>query len=573
MLCLNGSPRRRLVLLAALAALAADTPGVDRHGDPLPAKARVRLGTVRLRHPGHGLIGLAAASDQLLVSVGEDNRVCWWDLASGKLTRSYAAGGVSVRAFALSRDGKFLAIVGIHRRKERDPYENVVKVLDAATGKELRQFDRGKEQAARGSLAFSSDGKVLFSVSESDTVRIEEVATGAELLREKAPAGRYAQLALSPDGKVLAVFQSKIYLWEWQSGNAPRELRVGGRGARSVAFTPDSKSILTSPDSGPEGVRVWDVATGKFLRTVAEAGRSDALEMSLSPDGRHLVTLSRRDRDVVVRDFATGKELCRWKPGDSWRPGPPVFTPDSRRLVAPTGNGAIGVREAATGKEALPQQGHGHPPSFVALLRGEIAVTAGDNPDEIDDIMRREMYMSFGAGTLSPDGSRLVIPKGHQLYVFDTATGKQALRFAQEEGHLLGLALSPDGKHLLCSSWGKPRQVQLTDGRTMHTTGDRVVCLYDLTTGKQLWRREVANSTDRIGKVAVTLDGKGYAFGVGSAPGRIEFGELLTGKRTATIEGLPASVEGLAFSPDGKRVIAGLGDTTALIWDVPPKDK
>jgi WD40 repeat protein len=218
------------LLLLALSALAADTPAVDRHGDPLPPGARVRLGSVRFRHPGQGLAGLVVVSDRALVSVGEDGCVCWWDLASGKLTR-ISPGASYTRAFALSRDGKLLTVAGFRPKKqETDPNETIVRVLDAATGKEVREFSRGREGHERGnSLAFSPDGKLLFSATREGNLRVEEVATGAELLRENVSAGSYAALALSPDGKVPASARDDgtVRLWDVATGKETATLVAG----------------------------------------------------------------------------------------------------------------------------------------------------------------------------------------------------------------------------------------------------------------------------------------------------------------------------------------------------------
>ena len=45
-------------------------------------------------------------------------------------------------------------------------------------------------------------------------------------------------------------------------------------------------------------------------------------------------------------------------------------------------------------------------------------------------------------------------------------------------------------------------------------------------------------------------------------------GTTIPGSLKAQIEGLPVSATALGFSPDGKRLIAGLADTTAVIYDL-----
>src|SRR5205085_10063029 len=108
--------------------------------------------------------------------------------------------------------------------------------------------------------------------------------------------------------------------------------RFGGfeGNARDVFFTPDGKTLVTADRHGrAAAVRVWDVATGKVVRSFpAEWKPTGRVWRShLSPDGTVLaVTYQRQgwaagDFEQVVKlwDVATGKEVAG--------PPPPWFDP------------------------------------------------------------------------------------------------------------------------------------------------------------------------------------------------------------------------------------------------------
>src|SRR5947209_7757456 len=88
---------RTMLLLAALLStpVTSATPvqppagRADALGDPLPAHALLRVGTVRLRH-GDSVTTLAVSGDgKTIISAGRDDTLRVWDLATGKEQRHW----------------------------------------------------------------------------------------------------------------------------------------------------------------------------------------------------------------------------------------------------------------------------------------------------------------------------------------------------------------------------------------------------------------------------------------------------------------------------------------------------
>src|SRR5262245_40185171 len=131
------------ILLAFLVSAHADKPRSDLHGDSLPEGVLARLGTVRLR-PGGPPFSAAIAPDGKTLATAEWGTLRFWDLATGKETRSVPIpSGLGIGHVAYSPDGKY-CLVHADRMGPFFPHvvdTEVVYLVETATGKarEIRQ--------------------------------------------------------------------------------------------------------------------------------------------------------------------------------------------------------------------------------------------------------------------------------------------------------------------------------------------------------------------------------------------------------------------------------------------------
>ena len=98
------------------------------------------------------------------------------------------------------------------------------------------------------------------------------------------------------------------------------------RGAASLAFSPDGRTLATSDLGGV--VRFWDVDTRRPRGTLTYAG---CRTVTFSPDARYLAA-ARDGGDVVLWDVRDGRQLGLLN-GHRGRVTRIVFTPDGRRLA------------------------------------------------------------------------------------------------------------------------------------------------------------------------------------------------------------------------------------------------
>jgi hypothetical protein len=73
--------------------------------------------------------------------------------------------------------------------------------------------------------------------------------------------------------------------------------------------------------------------------------------------------------------------------------------------------------------------------------------------------------------------------------------------------------------------------------------------------------------------LAVSPNGRVIAVNMNSPTQEIQFWDTLTGKKLASLTGHEVNVMTLTFTPDGQRLVTGMFDTTALVWDVPAAAK
>jgi WD40 repeat protein len=614
----------------------------DLYGDPLPPGAVARLGTVRFRYAA---TSVAYSPDgKILAAGGADNRIRLLDAATGKEIRRLAGhqartfspprnpkspldllvgsvGKGNVTSLAFSPDGKTLASGG---------WDDMVRLWEVATGKQLRKLDAHQAMVAR--VAFSPDGKVLASRGGLDGVlRLWDPATGAELHKVEGLSRvnpwrfyREAALAFSGDSKTVAASSRKaIVLYDTATGKETRRLE-GYRDCMYLVYSPDGKLLasggLDDVKKEKYSLRLWDAATGKELRRCELPKNEPPTCFAFSPQADKLVAAV-AETDTFVFDVQSGKVLQRLP--HYWA---------SRVAYAPDGKAVVSVRGATvrrwdpdTGKErGLEFVGHQAGVTALALAPGgKLAASGGEDIRLWDLATGKQVRRIAAPGTalaFSPDGKSLAsVGKGSKtIHVWEAATGKELFKLTgprllravvfSPDGKLmasgdeqatvriwdvatrkqlheidlrcgadsLSLAFSPDSKSLACAGgWnegGVPKGVTINLQKRVTITGKEgfYVLLWDTATGKEL--RRFGGLKDNIKAVAFSPDGKTVA--ATSRDGRIALWEAATGKELLHILAHPDHTDSpfacspcLAFAPDGKRLASGSTDGTVRLWD------
>jgi WD40 repeat protein len=144
------------------------------------------------------------------------------------------------------------------------------------------------EQGEVYAVAFSPDGKYLYSGGTAAFIRQWDVATGQQVGEAWAATGSLDvnSLAVSTDGTVAASYDDHAVRL-WKAGSATPILTLRGHTQKIfyVAFSPDGRAVASASTDGT--VRVWNASTGTPLATLP-SGNGEYDAVAFSPDGKQL---------------------------------------------------------------------------------------------------------------------------------------------------------------------------------------------------------------------------------------------------------------------------------------------
>lgn len=227
-------------------------------------------------------------------------------------------------------------------------------------------------------------------------------------------------VALSPNGKILASgdFFNQIKLWDVPTTRELRTLNFTGTSIFTVSlvFSPDgsllfvSNGVVAGNGKTLGRITVWDVSTGRELRTLVEVPIAIS-GLTISTDGKYLagmpIDLSKRNSSTSgsnnkdssnaakIWDVATGREL----------PSPPAMRSLASLAFSPN--------------------------SKVLALSGASNIT-------LWDVASGQVLHSIEAGsmnlTFSPDGKMLASSVLQEVRLWDVATGQEIRKLSSAKG-------------------------------------------------------------------------------------------------------------------------------------------
>jgi WD40 repeat protein/serine/threonine protein kinase len=470
-----------------------------------------------------------------------------FDLATGACLRTFHGHGGEVQAVSLSRDGRF-ALSGSGEAWRPEKRDLTLRVWEVATGRCLRILEGHAESVT--SVCLSPDASLALSGSidktlktwdlglahfahapaelaravsaaqavHADSLFVARVEAARAALRESrlADACGALQEARGMDGRERD--SAALQLWSALAQRARRTTLRNAWHLRTLEGHAEVGRVCLSSDGlvalshgFHEAARLWEVATGRCLRTLGDWWWQDA---SLSGDGRCILAVIGGALELV--DATTGKEVRRLRTSRQ-RQNCACLSRDARHALSASDDHKapeLRLYDGATGDCLRTFAGHtGEVRALALSAGGGVAVSGSDDQTLRVWTSRSETCVGILAG---------------------------------HANRVRAADIGADGRVAVSGSW------------------DKTVRIWDLATRKCV--RVLEGHDASVESVCLSADGRFVASGGGD--NTLRLWDVAAGKCLRVLTGHAGAVSSVCLSADMRFALSGSRDGTLRLWEL-----
>ncbi len=476
-------------------------------------------------------------------------------------------------------------------------------------------------------MAFSPDGQ-YFAVASEIGLWLYELPTLSPIALSDTERGMTDSVTFSPDNRRIATHTlvGNLKIWDIEHSVCTVEVDDHGRSYISnPVFLQDGQRITAVSYERNGKIYVWCAHTGTQL-SETEIGETHGIHpFQFSADMRLLVGRRRETKSdpesILVWHVETGEQI-RCFTGYPENMEKLCFSLDGRHLAAGSADGTIQVWDLESGQITTTYTDYGDVQIFphYSPENGLIAAAVSDRNVEVWHIEAEKKIDTFQyrgnnryrRACFSENGKQLAVAIESEIQIWIKGNNSDAHTLSTLHGHIPSmdtLAFSPDEKTFAAGFWGD--NVLLWDvasKRSYRPHGEQLPGtshnVYGSPNGKIISINSRGNNLNisEVGKSEPVAELIGPEGGLGRAEAYSPTGDRIARadkddnihiwERISTlndtteneswrkhptvindaefIDGLKFSLNGLAFSPDGKRLasISRSTDSKACLWDV-----
>ncbi|MDD4091931.1 MAG: caspase family protein [Smithellaceae bacterium] len=340
--------------------------------------------------------------DGRLIAVSATDKVSLWDAARHRKIRSFGGDVQGINLAFFSADQEQVKIAGneelavFDRRQGRltgrrtiEPFDNWwtkgqnewgnrrffkiidkgYQVIDSRTDRAIISDAADRYPTAYDSpqqaVTFSPDGRyALMADKDGGSIRLVDVRNRRAIALENFPdhlslSSSSGYVAFSPDGSLIAAAsyslddeRGVLGIWNTATGKQSIRLRANQKreGFNQVAFTADSRQIVTA-EGGNQGILgIWDLTSGREVRSFP-GHPSFITSLALSGDGKFVVS-GDWIGTVKLWNLRQGGEIKTLK-GHTDEIKSLAFSGDRKHILSASKDGTTRLWNISTGKETV----------------------------------------------------------------------------------------------------------------------------------------------------------------------------------------------------------------------------
>ena len=255
-------------------------------------------------------------------------------------------------------------------------------------------------------------------------------------------------IAFSPNGKhlIISSHDSRIIIWDVATGKEIRTLQEHGKIAFSLAYSPNGKIIVSGSYGGT--IMMWDEITGRSIRTIK--GHEDHINsITFSQDGNTFLTVS-YDNTIKLWNANTGGEMWSF-PGQA-----AMLNPNGKTLISAFGY-IIELYDTTSGLLINTFLGHSEIVNSIAFSPDcrQISSITLKNIKIWDTLTGSEIKtLPVGGSKISysPDGQLILVANENNYSLWEISTGRkireyEGFFFEFDNGDIIqNFVFSPNGE-------------------------------------------------------------------------------------------------------------------------------